>query len=193
MLTSHIFNDILAVQKGVNTLNERIKELRKYLGYTQQEFAEKIGTARNNIAGYETGKRSPSEAVISLICKTFNVSDAWLRTGSGEMLVAQTRNDEITDFINKTLQGKPESFKLRLISAFSRLDEADWEILERLAVKLAEGENKPSVSVPAPARSTEMTDEEAHRELDRQLRDEKEQAEKSPASQKSNSSSAKLA
>lgn len=72
--------------KGVITLNERIKKLRRVFDLTQQEFAEKIGTARNNIAGYETGKRSPSEAVISLICKTFNVNETWLRTGEGEML-----------------------------------------------------------------------------------------------------------
>lgn len=51
-------------------MNERLKRLRKELDITQQEFADKLGTARNNIAGYETGKRQPSDAVISLICKT---------------------------------------------------------------------------------------------------------------------------
>ena len=66
-------------------MKERIKSLRKELSYTQQEFADKMGTPRNNIAGYETGKRSPSEAVISLICREFNVNEIWLRTGEGEM------------------------------------------------------------------------------------------------------------
>ena len=75
-------------------MNERIKKLRKFLDLTQQEFAEKIGTARNNIAGYEVARRSPSEAVISLICKTFNVSETWLRTGEGEMFV-QTAEDPV--------------------------------------------------------------------------------------------------
>ena len=60
--------------KGETAVKERIKSLRKELSYTQQEFADKIGTPRNNIAGYETGKRSPSEAVISLICREFNVN-----------------------------------------------------------------------------------------------------------------------
>jgi len=66
-------------------LDKRIKELRKALSLTQQGFADSLGTARNNIAGYETGRRLPSDAVISLICKTFNVSETWLRTGTGEM------------------------------------------------------------------------------------------------------------
>ena len=59
--------------------------MRKVFNLTQQEFAERVGTARNNIAGYETGKRSPSEAVISLICREFHVNETWLRTGEGEM------------------------------------------------------------------------------------------------------------
>ena len=72
-------------------MNERLKKLRKELDITQQEFADKLGTARNNIAGYETGKRQPSDAVISLICKTDfpkgRVNETWLRTGEGEMFV----------------------------------------------------------------------------------------------------------
>lgn len=52
---------------GVNELNERIKDLRKYLKLTQQEFADKIGISRGNIAAYEVAKNAPSNAVISLI------------------------------------------------------------------------------------------------------------------------------
>ena len=48
-------------------MDERIKKVRKSLDLTQQKFADRLGVARNNIAGYETGKRYPIEAVISLI------------------------------------------------------------------------------------------------------------------------------
>lgn len=68
-------------------MNDRIRSLRKQLNMTQQEFADRLGIPRNNIAGYETGKRSPSEAAISLICKEFAVSEEWLRSGKGEMFV----------------------------------------------------------------------------------------------------------
>ena len=54
-------------------MNERLKKLRKTLDLTQQEFANKIGIARGNIGAYEVGKNAPSDAVISLICKQFNV------------------------------------------------------------------------------------------------------------------------
>lgn len=81
-------------------MNERIKKLRRYFDLTQREFAEKIGTHRNNIAGYETGKRLPSESVISSICRTFNVSDTWLRTGDGGMFDPEA-NDALGAFIRE--------------------------------------------------------------------------------------------
>ena len=64
-------------------MNERIKALRKRLGLTQQAFADRLKIARGNIGAYEVGKNAPSEAVISLICKEFNVNEIWLRTGEG--------------------------------------------------------------------------------------------------------------
>ena len=66
-------------------MKERIKKLRKEKHLTQQEFADKIGISRNNVATYEVGKSNPGEAVISLICREFHINEAWLRTGEGKM------------------------------------------------------------------------------------------------------------
>lgn len=78
-------------------MNERIKELRKTLGLTQQEFADKLGISRNNIATYETRKTGPGNSVIKLICNTFNVNEEWLRNGIGEKFLPkpETVIDEI--------------------------------------------------------------------------------------------------
>ncbi len=65
--------------------NQRIKKLRKELDLTQQAFAERIGVSRANIGKYETGISEPSAAVLSLICREFDVREEWLRTGEGEM------------------------------------------------------------------------------------------------------------
>ena len=56
-------------------MNERLKALRKSLNLTQKDFAEKIGIKRNTLAKYETGVISPSTAVVSLICRVFNVNE----------------------------------------------------------------------------------------------------------------------
>lgn len=65
--------------------NQRIKKLRRELDLTQQAFAERIGVSRANIGKYETGISEPSAAVLSLICREFDVREEWLRTGEGEM------------------------------------------------------------------------------------------------------------
>lgn len=112
-------------------MNERIKKIRKELDLTQQEFSNRLGTARNNIAGYETGKRSPSNAVISLMCKEFNINESWLRTGEGDMFIEQTADEQIATFMGNLLKDEEDSFKRRLISGLCALDDEGWTVLEK--------------------------------------------------------------
>lgn len=81
-------------------MNERIKELRKALGITQAEFGTRIGLKRNTIATYEMGRNEPTQAVITSICREFDVNETWLRTGSGEMF-RQDLNDELHQLATK--------------------------------------------------------------------------------------------
>ena len=119
-------------------MNERIKELRKHLGLTQQEFADKLGVKRGTVANYELIRNEPSNSVVSLICREFNVNETWLRTGEGDMFVQLSRNEEISLFMGSVLTGEKDEFKRRLISALSKLDESQWEALEALALNLAD-------------------------------------------------------
>ena len=119
-------------------MNERLKKLRKTLDLTQQEFANKIGIARGDIGAYEVGKNAPSDAVISLICKQFNVDENWLRTGEGEMFIKQTRDEQIASFIGTIQSNEDDSFKKRFVSMLSALDESDWEVLEKMVLMIHE-------------------------------------------------------
>lgn len=65
-------------------MNERIKALRKALNLTQQEFGDRIGIKRNSVALIENGRNTSDQTIFS-ICREFNVSEEWLRTGKGEM------------------------------------------------------------------------------------------------------------
>lgn len=111
-------------------MNERLKKLRKELDLTQQEFADKIGSKRNTIAKYETDINVPSTAVISLICKTFNVNENWLRTGEGDMFIEMSYDDELANFVGNLMLEEDDSFKKRLISGLAALDENGWKVLE---------------------------------------------------------------
>ena len=102
-------------------MRDRIKKLRKVLDLTQSDFAARIGSTQNNIANYETGRRSPSAAAFNNICKEFNVNEEWLRTGNGEMFKAAPSGalDALADtyrlthgeyiLIEKFVNMKPES------------------------------------------------------------------------------------
>lgn len=73
-------------------MKKRLKQLRKCLNLTQQEFADRIGVSRNNIATYETGKSNLGNATAMLICREFNVNEAWLRTGEGDMFLPKPQD-----------------------------------------------------------------------------------------------------
>lgn len=117
-------------------MNDRIKKIREYYRLTQDEFGKHIGSARNTIANYESGNRSPSNSVVLSICREFNVNEEWLRTGEGEMFVKMDKESELMAWAGSVLGGVDDSFKKRFVKMLSELDERDWETLEKIALKL---------------------------------------------------------
>lgn len=116
------------------TLGERIKKLRRELDLTQQEFATKIGSVQNTITGYETGRRVPSNQVISLICREFNVNETWLRTGEGEMFLKAP--DTAVGQLAKEL-GLDE-FMQGIVNEYLKLNEDQRKVVRNFVSKIAE-------------------------------------------------------
>lgn len=125
-------------------MKDRIKKLRKALGLTQQEFADRIGISRGNIATYETREGNPGSSVVNLICREFNVSETWLRTGEGEMYVQRSRDDELSAFVDELMKEQPQDFRRRLVTALSRLKPEQWDALESIALSLMEKPTPPT-------------------------------------------------
>lgn len=69
--------------KGGFLMRNRIIELRKEQGLSQEAFAKKVGLSRNFINQFENGNRNMSDRTISDICNTFQINEEWLRTGKG--------------------------------------------------------------------------------------------------------------
>lgn len=111
-------------------MNERLKKLRKELDLTQQEFADSIGIKRSTMATYEAGRNIPIDAVVSLICREFNVNEKWLRFGEGDMFIELSRSDEIAQFVGQLMTEEDDSFKKRLVSGLAALDDSGWKVLE---------------------------------------------------------------
>lgn len=127
-------------------MNKRIRKLRKVLDLTQAEFAEKIGSTANVLTHYETGRRNPSRSVINNICKTFHVSEEWLREGTGEMFVDVSQDDQIMEFVQKTLSTRSDSFQRRFAAMLSALSDSDWEVLERMAYAIINERKAPGAA-----------------------------------------------
>lgn len=64
-------------------LGERIKELRKITGLSQEKFALKIGMDRTYFATVESGKRNISLNNIEKIAKGLNITISELFEGVG--------------------------------------------------------------------------------------------------------------
>ena len=92
-------------------MNERVKELRKALGLSREDFANKLGLkSRGKIENIELGRTIPDEPFLDLICKTYSVNSEWLHTGNGEMFVKLSEDEEIADLVSDVLEdGKNNS------------------------------------------------------------------------------------
>ncbi len=118
-------------------MNERIKQLRKFLNLTQQEFADRIKMKRNTIANYETDRNEPSNSVVSLICREFNVSERWLRNGEGEMFNELSVDEEFIK-ICVDIQVSDDDFIKRLLRIYWGLDDATKATIRKLINDLAD-------------------------------------------------------
>lgn len=126
-------------------MNERIKKLRKVLDLTQQEFGERLGIKRNTIATYESGRNEPIDAVVSLICKEFNVNEEWLRDGTGEMFKAapSTALDALAEEFNYSHRDYV------IVEKFSNLSRKDRDVILNFIMEVAAGCYDVSEDTPA--------------------------------------------
>lgn len=118
-------------------MKDRLKQIRKELKLTQKDFSDRLGIQRNAIANCESGRAELSGAVISLICRTYNVNEAWLRTGKGEMFATRTRDEEIAAYFGRLMGGKCSAIENAIISLMARATPEDWELIEGYARELA--------------------------------------------------------
>jgi len=124
------------VQTEVDSVQERLKRIRKNMNLTQRQFAEFIGVTRDIIASWETGRVLPSEAILRLICRECAVSYAWLKTGEGEM--AECRKEAEAEKLMRILDGDNAFMKAFLCSLVDLPKEA-WEQMEAFIKTLQRG------------------------------------------------------
>ena len=117
-------------------MNERVKELRKYLGLTQDKFGEKLGIKKSAVSKIEKSENGVTDQMFKSICREFNVNEEWLRDGVGEMFVKRDKLQIISEFADDIFKHH-ESFKAILFETLASLDEKDWITLEHIFDRIA--------------------------------------------------------
>ncbi len=118
-------------------MNERIKELRKNLKLTQEEFAKSISLSRSAYSNIEAGFTKLTDRNLSLICKTFNVNEEWLKYGNGDMFLEMTEDEEYAYLIGE-LAAENDEYKKRIIKAMLGIkNKQDWELITTFIERLA--------------------------------------------------------
>lgn len=66
------------------SFGERLRQIRKEMGETQDEFAARIGTSKQVLSRYETGQRIPKISLVEGYAKALNVSVDYLMGATSE-------------------------------------------------------------------------------------------------------------
>ena len=122
----------------MQTIGERISIVIKRSGLTKTKFAEQLHLSQQFISSLCSGAKQPSDRTIADICREFNVSEAWLRDGVGDMEVKRTMNQELALMVNELMTESDESYRKRFVAALLELPPEFWPDLKRFLEKLAE-------------------------------------------------------
>lgn len=112
-------------------MNERISQIRKNAGLTQEQFAARIGLTRNYVWMIEKGERVPSDRTIADICREFNVDEIWLRTGNGEMFVPMPEDEDLVQTLAE-IEVSDDSFIKAILRAYWKLSDNEKAAIHKL-------------------------------------------------------------
>lgn len=118
-------------------MNNRLKELRKALGLTMEEFGEALGMSKNGISEIENERNGVREPLIRLILSITwsggrKVSEKWLRTGIGDMFEQLSPEDEMIRCLKEIQHRDPTAMQLRFIRSVAKLPPDKWGVIEEL-------------------------------------------------------------
>ena len=109
----------------MNEISSRIRQCVEQSGLNKSGFAKRINVTPSHVSQMCSGAKVPSDRTIADICREFNINEAWLRTGEGEML-----NTAPTDDVDLILDkyGLPRELRGLFIGYLNMSDGAKKEV-----------------------------------------------------------------
>ncbi|WP_268935000.1 helix-turn-helix domain-containing protein [Spartinivicinus ruber] len=84
--TTEINDELLVLDiEKQSEFKDRLKAVRKFRLFTQEELANKLGVSTAAVASWEIGRSKPKEASLRQICKTLDCPYDWLSSDSSDL------------------------------------------------------------------------------------------------------------
>lgn len=116
-------------------IGSRIREVRKELKLSQEEFGLRVGLTRSAVGNIETGRFRTTNSILNNIAKEFNINEEWLHSGDGDKYIHRDTDQELMDDLMKIFLNSNDNIK-ELISIIPRLENKDIVALKQIAMSL---------------------------------------------------------
>ena len=117
---------------------ERFKAVRIALNKKQGDFAKTLAISQGHASDIENGRKCVSDRLVEILSLKYNINEKWLRDGEGTMFEELDRDEEIAAWSSKiTRSDYDKQFVPEFVHMLSKLDESDWETLEKIVKMLA--------------------------------------------------------
>lgn len=123
------------------SINARFRIVFEQSGLSQDKFAKKIKRSRGEIANIIYDKVVIRDEIIEAVCEQFRIREEWLRTGEGEMSIADTEREKLQRFFADVLATAPDE-RSAFIAALADLPDTFWPLVAELARKYADSFKK---------------------------------------------------
>lgn len=120
----------------MESINNRIAWCVKDSGLTKTDFAARINISQSFISRLVSGEKLPSDRTIADICREFNISEVWLRTGEGEPHMERDKDEEFLEIMEKTNISDDDLIK-RIIKAYCFLDDDEKAAVKKMIDNLS--------------------------------------------------------
>jgi len=85
------------------------------------KFSSITALSKGYIGGIETGRIPVNDRLIKLVCSSFNVHEAWLRHGEGQMFSQPPAEDTRFNNLVNTVKGLPPKYQDFLFKMLDQL------------------------------------------------------------------------
>lgn len=115
----------------MEAINDRIAWCVKDSKLTKTAFAEKINVSQSFISRLVSGEKVPSDRTIADICREFNISELWLRTGEGEPHIQRDEDEEFLGVMEQIHMSDDDLIK-RIIKAYWFMEDDEKAAIRKL-------------------------------------------------------------